>query len=1731
MASCSFAADLHPQLQQNWYSPGIESSNDDSERRNFSTNSLQPQFVSLSQLANMSMRKSLRVSKKSGNDPPSSEKKAVDKDSKKPQIGKKRSESGAPSKTAMESTSKAETSRQTSKDVNTSPAKPVVPGTRKRKRKSLKNDSGNGSKDQKVESPEKQAEREEVPDSVLEPKRKRRQKDATQEASSTPPVVKPKVCSNCGTIAQKRKAKKCQKCKKFFYSHWARRCRIPPCPKCHYSRKARGCVVLPDTCERCGHNLPNLEDGDSISECSSVVSAEMDPVHDNMDASSCHGEQANEQVSGVVREKSVSSEGNQKEESSEAPFSQGSAVDSTVVMVSKESTPAKENTPEAVVSKKSTPTASEESSPMVTISKESTPMASKESTPTVTVSKESTPAVTISKESTPPVVTVPTPVVSKENAPVATESTPVSKESTPVSKESTPVVESVPEEVHESTCSVQQGTEENLMPFVELDSENSTHDSVCDSGNISAKGLGNEDISLSMNTECGEPQTTKTTESETTPDSKPPLKAGPTGTKVECTSVDTSTIGADSEKLSTSSSHLKRSDDLPQISAMLDNIENASTIIASSSAKLKKSLEDPPGELAEKSTMGGGKGVDKLVYFAKEFQKLYSQTAGESENEQSSSVLSSDIDKKDGRKDSNIKESLSSGEPLEDDGGTERSKQSSQDSKEGSALPTESKFIPIAPKRPHLAGGIPSGLESLISMPISQILNQVHLSSQQLGLPTIQPLVLPSNTPISLTMPQSAQQGGLSSPSLSSSSLNLNCSLASSLMELMAKSVPLLPITLTPATTTTITTTAKISAAPSSQVPITSSTQVPATSSTRLPITQIPAAPSEVVSSAQDSAIVQVPITSSTQVPANSSTASISTPQAPATASKVPFLTTQVSANSSKVPFSAQVPTEVPFSTLVAAASKVELPFTAQIPAKPSTASKLPYVPSTAASKLPYVPSTAASKLPSADSSTVPSTHTLAASTQAQITSSSAPITQTPASSQPISAAAVAASSSFASKSSPPPPPLPPPLLQPGELQNTAVRDVVFTSEPAKTSCSAKKVYSGGECSNTRASNSDVSLPGISSLPAVSSLLSMRHPLLIHDSKPVSSPSCYNSMITGAPPPLKSQLETTEHTSSDVMKMFPSTVMSLPCPPPPLKSIPERTLDNSIIKIHSAISKDPSQPCVPKMEKESNSTVTENLFFSGQRDGSRIEGVSVTADNELCNVNPSLKEVPASTAPPLHLPITSTKSHPASVIVGSAGIKSHPASTTNVTAGNAGVKVSAITFTKEMPLGSSPALTHSTMIFTSSDVIDSQVKPVDVAGITCGSSITSPTTGGGISAFHKLDFSLSSSSPHTGNKIRVSLLKQNLENLQESSSFPSPGVTVLPERIPVPPPLSSIAMTFGTDGVSTSRPQTLTSSASDVIVTTLSTDSSTANVKLQNYAVSPKLATVGTQGSDDQLDENTKPLLSIKTQSDSFESTDLVVSENTGSVTEESGEAISGFDLESTSISSSASNVCTVSALSSNSSIPTSNLDTVASNAPASSSVTSIGSDSDSKMDATTIEKLTSKVQMRIKNALSSDNNNSSGSNSPEETEAKSALVPPTTRPMPGYRRILPNLSKNSTTVSTNASPSFSHVRTPGVVMVQVCSNIPANLTLSSITNSSSPTSGSDVDPRKTSIPGIIKPRGVVPSGGNVMITPLSPSMLPPGRTVAHIVTTKTPLSKEVGLISVPIHLSMCSEI
>ena len=154
--------------------------------------------------------------------------------------------------------------------------------TKKRKRKRVESQPSESQPQRKVAKPE---DSNDVPgeavvnanhgtSSEVTPKKKRGRKPKKQVKKKEPSFAQPtkfvkvqgayfKVCPNCGSVATKLKAKKCHSCQIFFYNHWAKRCRIPPCTNCHFSRRSKPNEIVPKTCERCGHTLPLVPENKS----------------------------------------------------------------------------------------------------------------------------------------------------------------------------------------------------------------------------------------------------------------------------------------------------------------------------------------------------------------------------------------------------------------------------------------------------------------------------------------------------------------------------------------------------------------------------------------------------------------------------------------------------------------------------------------------------------------------------------------------------------------------------------------------------------------------------------------------------------------------------------------------------------------------------------------------------------------------------------------------------------------------------------------------------------------------------------------------------------------------------------------------------------------------------------------------------------------------------------------------------------------------------------------------------------------------------------------------------------------------------------------------------------------------------------------------------------------------------------------------------------------------------
>ena len=558
--------------------------------------------------------------------------------------------------------------------------------------------------------------------------------------------------------------------------------------------------------------------------------------------------------------------------------------------------------------------------------------------------------------------------------------------------------------------------------------------------------------------------------------------------------------------------------------------------------------------------------------------------------------------------------------------------------------------------------------------------------------------------------------------------------------------------------------------------------------------------------------------------------------------------------------------------------------------------------------------------------------------------------------------------------------------------------------------------------------------------------------------------------------------------------------MSASCPPP-LKSIPQRTQDNSVVKVSRSQSDTTAKP--PALVPEGG--------------GGGMPKVSVP--DFASNVQLLAKTLISDTTK-----LAATLAHKLKAA------KVHP------------------------PVGAN---------------IPAPIKPKEVPATTPELTSSTENTAASSSAFHKLDLSLSSASSQMGNKIRVSLLKRMAEQQQAIIADEQTPLTSFPSSS-LPP----VTTTLSSSTLPTSKPFALVLPSPPLAAPIPVVSGATPvppNSKYQNFAVSPILSVLPHQtvepgkseGGVNQ--EGVMPMSGVKRGVDDIAvnfstSSDYVISSafSVGSsasnvvptasnvATSASGVAVlvsSASGLAPTfftSASAFASNLTTsvsglaplasnmstsvsgLAPLASNLSTSVSGLAPLAPNLSTSASVPALPSaasmmrdlDASKKLDTAFIEKLASKVQLQIKDALTSS------ATCVDDMDTK-APTPPTSRIMSSYRKILPNIAKQSASAQqlSSSSSSFTHVRTPGVVTVQVCSSIPSSLTLSSITNPggdlamSSAAAAGGVVSDSVRKPGIIKPRNG--GGGNVRVTPLSPTVLP---TVAQIVTAKPVLSREVRI-------------
>lgn len=1606
MASCSLATDLP--------TPQFSSYNLNSSDSTAAASYL-PHFVALPLIAMKTAKKSARGGQRKSRSvkdtvakaskTPNSSPRSVKLEDAKPLVGNFSVGAATPQVDKTESAKGVVTS---SLDEGTVP-RPLnpPPKSRKRKRKGFAKDAnekeaGLVSQCEKKEAEDKASsgKTEEEINYVVgyEPKPKRRRLDSQ---GTTPALKKTtlKVCGNCGTAAEKSRAKKCHKCQKFFYDHWAQRCRIPPCPKCHYSRKARGCTMLPKICERCGHLLPGNEKLDNA-----TSNYDSDGSSGNLDILK---NEANDDkgVAGVgYLGEVVIQKVSQLVESSKA-------VDMHV-----------------------TGAELEESKPLTGSNKVES--ASNQSHTEVDgVSNEDIPGVCIrgsSREATSTAVPCEVDGVSNESTPggssretmskvVHNEVGGVSNKSTPKEKgeggrteecQSNPGVIAV---VISDSASNVSPPPQSSSAFLPLKSQNQVTSSADAAGSTNS-----EKASKSK-----DPSPSTTPKNETVPFPMPQqlittpfVMASPEcpHSAVIVNLEGLPSIGVNVEDLPPAvrvySDDLPpqavkvNSDDLPQISDMMSNIENATTVIASSSETLKRSLESP-GDFAEMQDDDGDsqKKLDKYMYFTREFRKLYTQseTGGSVEASGGRPIEAAPP---------SIMESSATTEQRGDEEGHRNSDESGsldRVDKESTHSEKKSKYQLIAPK-PALAST--AGFGSLMSMPISQILNQMH-TPNQLNLSSLQPLLIPNKkvavTPISvlnpahlqgsLNMQMLAQQLPLSSTN--PTDVNMNLTLASSLAAFMAnKSTGL----------------SSVSDSMASSLPQLTSSQA----------------------SSVNSAPTSSNLVSSKSQPAPSQAASVSS-------------TTTIT-----------TPTTTTTTTKAATTTKVMEVMSMMEKAKTNLA----------------VIVCAVSKQASRSLSVVRT-------------------------------------------------------KQSGTVKSIASSDTVTTGMP----------------------------------PMVSP------PVLVSIGTSVTSAGTSDLVCHG-----------------DASRGLPSSVSTLSYPPPPLRSIPERTVDNSVIKIQSgaddSIVKVRSGKVEANVGKMQSGTKNSAIKIQLARENdiplsSNDFRVSASTQTSLGSVYKSplgvnltsIDEPPkiADKVPDL-LPRASQCVRNPSVITTSAAAASLPPLTSS----------SEEVWTKSLVSNSNLAASfaHRLLVATISQNLTSSSSTIELpshssscssSGVTTSnhslvrSRSKSPpsvvTSSSPASIFHKLD--LSAASIHTGNKIRVSLLKQISDqqdsSVSSSSSTAAPAEAVLvdssPRVTPPPvPPLSPISLMETTAGPSittsnvpsTVMPTDLNSSSSSTSFGLPTTATGPLATKFQNFAVSPSLSVIATV--ETSKSKSTEGVKSLAKERPEYSGT---VEEDDSSMAQllSVSEMVDSVSECVTAIPNSVADYVMPSSFTS------SNVIASTSSTPAFASLSSSSSlignlNAGDKMDTATIERLASKVQLRIKDALML-----TGSISPEDTmETKlsaSASALQAARQATGFRKILPSISKQQMGVSS-APVSFSHGRTPGVVTVQVCSSIPASLTLSSITNSSTTSAqgprvsgssswgsvgngsgdgdsgvgadGAGVDAtvgmvqdplsKKSSFPGIVKPRSVVAGGGNVMVTPLSPTMLPIVRTVAQIVTSSSLKSK-----------------
>ncbi len=1661
--------------------------------------------------------------------------------------------------------------------------------------------------------------------SLEEPKRKCRRQDSSSQdktkpsspaATKTPtsgggggggPHIK-RTCSNCSTLCENTRAKKCQNCKMFFYNHWAQRCRIPPCPKCHYNRKARGCTMLPKSCERCGHPLP----GGSMGECSDLdataipdggesgngspvpsIKLEADtpqtgtpepegrPGTPEFEKPGTQSRPPEFEKPGTLQskepgtpesEKPLGTVESEKPEALESEKPSGTLKSGTLKSGTLE--PEKPGTPEpgfredtSSISATTEPQAdkvrcdSNESTPddeekdqaspakeLQDCDKISTDAISKSQDAVCTTIKEDDKAADKGQSSSPP-KELPDETDSgtymKDALPQASEgrtseeenigmtlgghSDPPppldtgvgdncsSDESPSINKMAPPIDIPLPACSPSSSNAPQPAAEANVdgsnavegetvdreaflgdgtttpsksenprgkadsapmdTPSVETVTPDLLSEKSVESTGLNVKNAVN--VSTTCSTSPGDvemanlehknsenakvlasPEQSDLEESEKVAKSDEERKPFATQeSKPEQEAMASSIPGglAFSPPPPVTSSHTpgvraRDSDCLPQISEMMSNIANATTVIAGSSKELKKSLEEEEREEREEGEEGG---------MTEEMQ------GEEGEGEREISSVTGGMDKevnKDARL-ANKVDKVCSGESADKVMESSKASRTKKDSDNANLAIDDSKSHDFEPKPCDVPKeGVSSAPRPSDPPTLPPLLPQPARSSQVhvLGGPGL-------NTVMSVSLSQILN----SLPPVSSV---LQPILVPNKVAITSLPVPILSSTHQQMSLAGV----QSSSSPAAAAPIVNSNfNLPGLAA--LMLNSNKAMTSNTTTTTTTAAMQQMlgkgspsnagsallpGVTSSSQQqptppqPAASQSHSSNFP--PAAAVKA-IVEQQAKAN--------RVRNQSPSTGLLSGSSRGQLSVVKTVP-PPSDA--------VGSSGCPKPPPTVVPMAPVSGNSTggvsslgisealkmLTSLNTISSATPPLKTIPERTVDNSVIKLQPLSAMVV------------------PDATPPSTLSGAKVK----TSGSLAVSAPSNLTSSSPVDNLSKVSDKGPGFPARLPQPEIESTANVA-PNLAVSSKSVMSTTNFDHKLLVAS--ISQRLDASLPVVTSTQPTKPPSLVQLG--PPLLVSKPP--FSSVAVSSPSPL---PSTPPPSSSVKPADSAVLPPPLLSG-----------VSAVPRHASSKPGPKLGSKFGSKPIPKPGSKFVSKPPALV--SVISKPH--------------------------LATAAATTTTTTSFPTR--VSSHARPRDVMSVAmaAGESTTATTEGlcgssASSSAFHKLDLSSPTSSAR---KIRVSLLKQNMMvGLAKDDPVPMSSETdtspSFPQDVVVPGNSMSSQVS--------SKPQTPTSSSSAQLP---GNGNGGAGGKFQNFAVSPKLsviATVETAGKV-KVESSSGDDVTASGGGGAWSDSTTAASERLSaigdacpewSIISATGSIISKGKNPSKPIPSSSS---TTTATQSGQSADTGNLESTGSAGKANSDHQAV-----------------SKVQTRV---LDSPESDTKSAPSPLQAVAMATTVTTAaTSSRPSFRKILPNLTKSSSSsqlsISCVSTSPVSHIRTPGVgvVTVQVCSSIPASLTLSSITNPSIAPTNVGVAPPQGGVastpgwggansdgsnggggaqeakkvvggfPGIIKPRGVVAGGGNVMVTPLSPTMMPAGRTVAQIVTSKSAI-KEVG--------------